>query len=42
MDWHGALRVWAANREWAAVFLGPFVIELGGNSMARSGFKNAA
>lgn len=37
-----ALRVWAANREWAAVFLGPFVIELGDNSTARSDFRNAA
>ena len=28
MDWHGALRAWEANREWAAAFLDPFGLEL--------------
>ena len=42
MDWHSALRAFAANREWAAAFLGPFGIEPDVASADRTGFRSAA
>ena len=37
LDWHGALRAFAANRSWAGEFLRPFGIEFDGQNTAVNG-----
>ena len=42
MDWRTALNAWVANREWAAMFLGPFGLGFDRRNTDRSDFPTAA
>ena len=36
MDWHGAIRAWESNREWASAFLAPFGLDVDVRSVTKA------